>query len=358
VVVTAGAAAATIARAIVQDARYGVQSSAPGVVLDASNLTVTEAGSYGLWVRAGTPTIDGLVTTANGTAGVLLSDNGALTLIGCVLRNNSSYGAYFQPSSSRTLTLTNCSINANGTYGVFTSAGTAGTVTITSSIITNQSYGVYRNDSSSVSTTYSDVWNNTSGDFVGASAGLGCLATNPLYVSTVDLRLTANSPARFGAAGGGDMGALPYTTDPTPGLYGTLWSNRTLTAAASPHLVGGDLTVAPGITLTVEPGATLQFSANTDIMRAGSDTGRGELLVAGTLLADGTLAAPIAMLSSSTSSGTWYGVDLLPSATNVVIDQVIVQGQDGGTGCRCGICCPAGDCCCCGRVSGGGLAIR
>ncbi|HUQ07589.1 MAG TPA: DUF4215 domain-containing protein, partial [Kofleriaceae bacterium] len=187
------------------------------------------------------------------------------------------------------------------------------------------SYGVYRGDTSSVSTTYSDVWNNSSGNFVSASAGTGCIQINPLYVSTIDLRLTSNSPARFGANGGGDMGALPYVADATPGLYGTLWSSRTLTAAASPHMVGGDLMVPPGITLTIEPGATLQFQASSDIMIAGSDTSRGELIVTGALVADGTTALPITIQSSSSTSGTWYGVDLTTAATGVVLDHVAVQ---------------------------------
>ena len=46
-------------------------------------------------------------------------------------------------------------------------------------------------------------------------------------------RLTSNSPARFGAMAGGDMGALPYVSDATPGLYGTLWAATTLTTAGS-----------------------------------------------------------------------------------------------------------------------------
>ncbi|HUQ07575.1 MAG TPA: right-handed parallel beta-helix repeat-containing protein, partial [Kofleriaceae bacterium] len=164
IVVAAGATEATLDYAQIQDARYNLQTSAPGTVLDASNVTTFEASSYGLWVRAGSPVIDGLVAHNNGSIGVLVEENGSLSLSGCVLRNNSSYGLAFQPTSSRTLAIDNCSINANGTYGVYTGASTAGTVTITDSIITNHSYGVYRGDTSSVSTTYSDVWNNSSGN--------------------------------------------------------------------------------------------------------------------------------------------------------------------------------------------------
>ena len=44
------------------------------------------------------------------------------------------------------------------------------------------------------------------------------------------------------------MGALPYGSDLTPALTGTLWSDTTLSAAGSPYAVTGDLIVPSGVT--------------------------------------------------------------------------------------------------------------
>ena len=69
-----------------------------------------------------------------------------------------------------------------------------------------------------------------------------------------DLELAVAVPRR----GRGDQGALTYDVVPTPGPYGVLWSNTTLTAAGSPYMAASDLTIAPGVTLTIEPGVTVQ----------------------------------------------------------------------------------------------------
>ncbi len=312
----------------VQDAVYGVTYRATGAGNVIGNSTISESSSYGLFVRAGAPAFDAMQLVNNSQAGAYVDTSGSLTLTNTIVRGNGSYGVLFTPSSARTLAITNSTFYANGSYGVYVSASVPSTVTIASSIITHHStYGIYRADSSSVTTTYSNVWSNTTANFAGGiSGGTGVIAANPIYVAaSSNLRLTENSPSRFGGAASIDMGALPYASDPTPGLYGTLWSNRTLTAAGGPpYAAAGDLTIAPGVTLTVEPGVAIQFSGNSDVMGAGV-TNRGELLVNGTLIADGTTAAPILFSSTSTGSGTWQGLDIAPAVTGLVMDNVTVQ---------------------------------
>lgn len=70
-------------------------------------------------------------------------------------------------------------------------------MTVKNCIITaNTSYGVYRYSASgtaNVEVSYSDVWNNGT-NFRGATAGTGCLAANPLFVSPpTDLSLQSTS---------------------------------------------------------------------------------------------------------------------------------------------------------------------
>ena len=65
------------------------------------------------------------------------------------------------------------------------------------------------------------------------------------YHSHTPLSTETNSPSRFAGDLGGDLGPLPYTVDQTPGLYGRLWINTTLTIAVSPYTSAGDLTLPP-----------------------------------------------------------------------------------------------------------------
>ncbi|MCA9676573.1 MAG: right-handed parallel beta-helix repeat-containing protein, partial [Myxococcales bacterium] len=119
IVVDSTAAAVTIDHAEIRDAIHGVTNLAAGGVLSLADVTVTEASSYGLYLRAGSPTLARVQLIGNGSAGVYVTDGAAPTLTDGVVRNNGGYGVYFAPSSgARTLTLTRCTLNANGTYGV------------------------------------------------------------------------------------------------------------------------------------------------------------------------------------------------------------------------------------------------
>ncbi|RKH98261.1 hypothetical protein D7Y04_25280 [Corallococcus sp. AB038B] len=80
----------------------------------------------------------------------------------------------------------------------------------------------------------------------------------------------------------------------------------TLTGA---NPLAGDLTVRPGVTLTLAPGASLAV-ASSGGLRSCVDTVRGELIVDGSLAAQGTQAAPVAL--SATGA---YGVRVQGTAS-------------------------------------------
>lgn len=102
--------------------------------------------------------------------------------------------------------------------------------------------------------------------------------------------------------------------------------NQTWTRAASPYIVEGDVIVQAGATLTLEPGVVVQF-AGADALQSGRDPQRIELTVRGTLIANGTPEAPIVLetVSSGTSHGLWYGVEVEASAASASISHATIR---------------------------------
>ncbi|RKH26972.1 right-handed parallel beta-helix repeat-containing protein [Corallococcus praedator] len=183
----------------------------------------------------------------------------------------------------------------------------SGTVNVSDNIITSNTYhGVYFANALNPTRTvqYNNVWGHSTYDYSPATVtpGPGSISANPLFVGAPDFRLTEYSPARFAASDGGDLGAFAHAGHPSPTLQGVLFSNKTLSGA---NTLAGDLTVRPGVTLTLAPGASLTF-ATTDGLGSGIDKGKTELIVDGTLVAQGTPEAPVTL----TATGA-YGVRVL-----------------------------------------------
>jgi uncharacterized protein (TIGR03382 family) len=321
IVITGTAAGASIAHATIEHAYRGVYSQMSGAVLTIRDSRVSDTSSYAVYLTSGSADMDRITVTRSGSAGVYLAGTADATIDDSLLINNSGQSAVFVSSSSTAGTyVTNCTLYGNH-YGVYTGA-TSARAYVKNSILTGNTYGAYRSNGT-LTVTYSNVWGNST-NFLGTTGGTGTISANPLYVGSSELRLTSNSPSRFAAESGGDQGALPYAGDATPGLYGVLWTNTQLTAAASPYQVGGDLTVPAGVTLTIDPGATLVF-ASSDIMGSGQNATRAELQVNGTLVAAGTSVAPITFRGSSTTPGSWYGILLSGSASGSSLSWLVIE---------------------------------
>ncbi|WP_240808047.1 right-handed parallel beta-helix repeat-containing protein [Polyangium spumosum] len=204
--------------------------------------------------QSASATVSGCTFRNNTNTGVYVGPSGAAattTVSGCLIQGSGTYGVRLGASSGATSTvnLTNNTIHGNGTYGVYISAstGASSTANVKNSNVTGltgsgQQYGIYRvtgSGSTTATTTYSNVWGNSLGNYTNASEGTGCISANPLYASIpTNMRLTSNSPSRFAGDAGGDLGPLDYVNDATPGYHGTLWVNTTLTAAGSRNWYG------------------------------------------------------------------------------------------------------------------------
>ena len=127
-----------------------------------------------------------------------------------------------------------------------------------------------------------------------------------------------------------------FTPDETG--IGTTWAvtaSGTLTSSTvwdQNVLVTGDVTVSAGVTLTIEPGVTVFFAAQSDDQAAGRWTDKAELIVWGTLLADGTPTSPIYFTSDATPAvpEDWGGIVIRKDSTQSVLNACLVQYAQQG----------------------------
>ena len=102
----------------------------------------------------------------------------------------------------------------------------------------------------------------------------------------------------------------------------TTWSND---AYGNPIYVGGDITVLDGVTLTISSGTEVCFAANSDDQGAGYDSTKCELIVEGTLEADGVTFRSD---SDSPSNADWQGIRAAWGTVNLV-NSTLQHAQNG-----------------------------
>ncbi|MEZ4235412.1 MAG: right-handed parallel beta-helix repeat-containing protein [Myxococcota bacterium] len=314
----------------IEEATYGIRYEAVANH-PIRDVNLTGNGTAGLYVTAGGPVVSGATITGS-SYGIRLSTPSSVSISDTTVYDTSSYGVYVNVSGTPTITLDRVTVHSAGSTGVYVSpsGGGAPVVDVTDAILTdNSGWGLYSSGSAVTTVSYSDVWRNGSGGTSGAAQGAGLLDENPLYVSAPgDLHLTSNSPARFAASDGGDLGANPFVGDPTVGLQGTLWTGMVMRAADSPYTLVGDLTVPLGQTLTIDPGVQL-LAETSDTMYAHADRSRVELRVYGEISAVGTSFDPVVMESTGTSTTSWYGVRLFETATGELTNVSIAEATYG-----------------------------
>ncbi|MCB9682231.1 MAG: right-handed parallel beta-helix repeat-containing protein [Alphaproteobacteria bacterium] len=327
-VVATGASSVELHHVEMAHGTYGVRG---GEDWTGTDVTVRTTGTAGVIQTHGRATLTGYVATA-GRYGAQTTSDGTLALTDCLIHHNSSYGLNLTNSSATSHTLDHCTIADNANLGIYANNGSTGNinVAITASIIThNTNGGVYDYRYGVFTLSRSLVWENgvtlnTNDETQGTvTFSTPNLVADPLFVNRAagDYRLTSRSPARFGDASNGDLGARPYDGVATTTWQGTLWTDTTMPTGVS-NIVG-DLTVPPGVRLTVPADAELVF-ATTDASKAYDDLNRVELRVAGGLTVQGTEGHEATFRSSSTASSSWYGIRLLPSAAAGVISHAVI----------------------------------
>ena len=93
-------------------------------------------------------------------------------------------------------------------------------------------------------------------------------------------------------------------------LSGTINTHTTWTKANSPYLITGDVTVNQNVSLTIQPGVEVRIVPLSDDQNGGTDPNRSELIINGSLIANGLPNDSIRFLSNSENPapGDWYGI--------------------------------------------------
>ena len=307
-----------------KNARYGLDNYGTTSFTNSS----ASYNQYGAYVRSGSLTANSSKFFRNSGYGVY-STAGTTKLSYTQIYRNSSYGVYaYFTSSGRSMTIDHCTIAYNSSYGVYTyrSSSSSGSVTLSNSIVVRNSstsssgYEVY---SSNYGTSCSNnlVWDTAGGVTYSRytpSCGIA-MRYNPLFVNagSDDYRIYDRSPARKLGNNSSDAGALPWSEGKrvTNVLHGKLFTDLTLSAGT--HALKGDLVVAKGVTLTLEQGATV--TGTSDDMYGGTDVSKGEIVVEGTLFAQGLGSAgkyvTFKGTGSTTSRNQWYGIRVQSGGT-------------------------------------------
>lgn len=125
-------------------------------------------------------------------------------------------------------------------------------------------------------------------------------------------------------------GTLAATAATTSGVIAT---DETWSGTVS---LTGDVTVATNATLTVLPGTVVRCDARVDTPPGGPNPSRTELIVNGTLVADGTAAAPITFTSwpaaptDAPLPGDWGGIHLNHATRSSVLRHCVVEYATDG----------------------------
>lgn len=312
-----GASTTQVRRGIVQTGGLvrSSRAAAPGsnaasvavVNTDGATDDVEVRGTTGITL-SGTTSTKRLHAIANGSAGISASGAGTHTISQSEIRNAGSYGIRLSSTTgqAQSVSVTDTTLSANGSYGVFSDQSSASTLTIDGANIVNHSYGVYRASTSSMSVTYSNVWNNGV-NYTSVLAGTGTISQNPQFISATDLRPQGSSPlidAGNPSAAAAAQDAGGRTRDVDGNGDGTVRRD----IGAHEYQRAAPVVTASATPAQPAPGETVTFSST-------ATDPDGDATIIGWTFSDGSVASTASVQKVFTAPGTYTGTVMVTDST-------------------------------------------
>ncbi|MCD4819634.1 MAG: right-handed parallel beta-helix repeat-containing protein [Candidatus Cloacimonetes bacterium] len=222
--------------------------------------------------------------------GFIVSDYNCSLSYCDILYGGSENGAIYSTESGSRVTISDCSILSSGTTGIYCRDNP----TITNCVIDDSNgHGIYCNDDPAISNCV--ISNNS-------EHGIYCSGTtSDPTISDCTIQNNSSYAIRTPADNVKNItGAMIITGNTNNSIYviGQSMNSGTWNYYGVPHIIGGDITINHGTTLTLPAGSTLKFDGNY------------WLFVSGILIANGTSENRITFTSNqeNPASGDWRNV--------------------------------------------------
>lgn len=303
-----------------------------------------DSAYYGIWNKSDDVSVSGCELSNCEKNGI--HSEGTISINESKIYNNLKNGIYFNAVED-TLSVVNSiifkneesgifvagkmicdhnTIDRNGDYGIFVAVSVYDSYldTVSNCIISNNSLkGIQTSIYTflNINSVNNNIWNNSNDSL---EEHVNYVSANPLF--TKGYKITHRSPSRRNGIEGTYQGAYPWTGDLTAKNCGYIWED---TIFADTQIVLGDLVVPPDVNLTIDSNAVIKFRADSDWLKSGVDTGKGELIIYGNLDLKSTQSAPIEFTSMSTSlngksdADEWIG--LIYKKDSVSIENLYVS---------------------------------